>query len=184
MCIGVPLPFLIGRRLQTCGGDVDGKLRQLAPSAMAYMTPIRRAVGGRPVRASFLLMWAPLPTSFLPLLIGYIIPRHELPLRTFVSGALPSKLLHFACDVLVGIEAGSLAVALDAHDDLPSVNDLPRQHQHARLVATVTLVLTIGFVAAMGYTMHQALKEMKAKGGEQPLHKREHESSTSLDTIV
>ena len=40
-------------------------------------------------------MWAPLPTSFLPLLVGFLIPPSELSLRAFVSGALPSKLLHF-----------------------------------------------------------------------------------------
>ena len=110
--------------------------------AMAYMTPLRRTVAMRPVRASFLLMWAPLPTSTLPLvagspcrarplppntnpnpdpnpnsnpnpnananpnpnLRGFLIPPSELPFSLFVSGAFPSKLLHFACDVLVGVE--------------------------------------------------------------------------------
>ena len=31
-------------------------------------------------------------------------PPSELPFALFVSGAFPSKLLHFACDVLVGVE--------------------------------------------------------------------------------
>lgn len=68
------------------------------------MTPLRRTVAMRPVRASFLLMWAPLPTSTLPLVAGFLIPPSELPFFLFVSGAFPSKLLHFACDVLVGVE--------------------------------------------------------------------------------
>ena len=72
--------------------------------AMAYMTPLRRTVAMRPVRASFLLMRAPLPTSTLPLVAGFLIPPSELPFSLFVSGAFPSKLLHFACDVLVGVE--------------------------------------------------------------------------------
>ena len=49
-------------------------------------------------------MWAPLPTSTLPLVAGFLIPPSELPFSLFVSGAFPSKLLHFACDVLVGVE--------------------------------------------------------------------------------
>jgi len=191
LSVGVPLPFIIGRRLAAgCGSakshdDDDGGgsgstpprwLLQLLPQAMvAYLSPLRRAIATRPVRSSFLLMWAPLPTSSLPLLLGVLIPSCELPLKHFVLGALPSKLLHFAADVLVGIEAGSLAKALDAHDDpteiqsevLDSLSEgLPRppsQGKHARSIAIGTLALTVGFVLAMGYTMHQALKEMKAK---------------------
>ena len=54
---------------------------------MAYMTPLRRTVAMRPVRASFLLMWAPLPTSTLPLIAGFLIPPSELSLFSFVRGA-------------------------------------------------------------------------------------------------
>ena len=103
LAVGVPLPFLIGRRLAR-GDRVAVWLRSRAPGAMAYMTPLRRTVAMRPVRASFLLMWAPLPTSTLPLIAGFLIPPSELPFSLFVSGAFPSKLLHFACDVLVGVE--------------------------------------------------------------------------------
>lgn len=140
------------------------RLFQLLPASMvSYLLPLRRTIAMRPVRSSFLLMWAPLPTSSLPLLLGLLIPKHELPLGSFVLGALPSKLIHFACDVLVGIEAGSLAKALDAHDELPGVADPPAKQRHARAIAIGTLALTISFIMAMGYTMHQALKEMKAK---------------------
>ena len=170
LCIGVPLPFAIGRWLAARrgvdhegGGAVATRLRQLVPRAFSYLTPMRRAIASRPVRSSFLLMWAPLPTSFLPLLVGFLVPRDELRFGAFVAGALPSKLLHFACDVLVGIEAGSLATALDAHDDLPGVNDLPSRHRHARAIAVGAMVLTVAFVTMMVYTMHQALNEMKAK---------------------
>ena len=103
LAVGVPLPFLIGRRLAR-GDRVAVWLRSRAPGAMrarmdlcrsrcvcaactlrvhartrhaprvtgamAYMTPLRRTVAMRPVRASFLLMWAPLPTSTLPLVAG------------------------------------------------------------------------------------------------------------------
>ncbi len=189
LSVGVPLPFVIGRRLASgCGrardrdadlgngGAPASRLLQLLPASMvAYLTPLRRAIATRPVRSSFLLMWAPLPTSSLPLLLGVLIPPHELPLASFVAGALPSKLLHFAADVLVGIEAGSLAQALDAHDDPAGMADedapvaparAPSQGRHARAVAIGTLALTVSFVAAMGYTMHQALKELKAREDE------------------
>lgn len=167
LSVGVPLPFLIGRKLRNVAGGGTAKreawLRQYAPRAASYLNPLRRAIGSKPVYNSFLLMWAPLPTSSLPLLVGFMIPPSELPLWAFVSGALPSKLLHFACDVLVGIEAGSLAQALDAHDDLPGVNDLPSSHRYARAIAISTLVMTLVFMGLMLYTMHAALNEMRAK---------------------
>ena len=170
LSIGVPLPFLIGRRLaRRTGGAQDStsmetRLRVLMPKAFAYFAPLKRTIAAKPIRASFLIMWAPLPTSFLPFIVGFLIPPSDLSLRAFVSGALPSKLLHFACDVLVGIEAGSLASALDAHD-LDLDNDLePTRHGHAKLIAAGAMGLTISFVCVMVYSMHKALKEMKAKG--------------------
>ena len=169
LMVGVPLPFLIGRRLARCHGDpkaTDAALRRWLPRGSAYLTPLRRAIASRPVRSSFLLMWAPLPTSSLPLLIGLLIPYSELKLGRFVAGALPSKLLHFAADVIIGIEAGSLAAALDAHDDLPGVNDLPPRHKWARFIAVGAMGLTVAFVCLMLYTMHQALKEMRQKESE------------------
>ena len=128
LSVGVPLPFVLGRRLARAAGGGDSAaaesilrrcggtsgLAYLAPltltltptlrspspryggtSGLAYLAPLRRAIATRPTRLSFLLMWAPLPTSFLPLLVGFLIPPSELSLRAFVSGALPSKLLHF-----------------------------------------------------------------------------------------
>jgi hypothetical protein len=167
LSVGVPLPFIIGRRLRVCSGGGTAKreawLRQYAPRVAAYLNPLRRAIGSRPIYHSFLLMWAPLPTSTLPLVVGFIFPPSELPLFAFVSGALPSKMLHFALDVLVGIEAGSLAQALDAHDDLPGVNDLPSSHRYARAIAIGTLAMTLLFMGLMVYTMHGALKELRAK---------------------
>ena len=167
LCVGVPLPFLIGRRLAaSAGGAAEDTLRRWTPRAFAYLKPLRRAIAGRPVRSCFLIMWAPLPTSTLPLLVGFLIPSSELPIGAFLAGALPSKLLHFGCDVLVGIEAGSLATALDAHDDLPGVNDLPRSQRWARAIAVGAMVLTVAFVGLMIYTMHGALREMRAKEAE------------------
>lgn len=185
LSVGVPLPFLIGRRLASgCGkardespesprgfsGPPASRMIQqfVPPSMVAYLSPLRRAIATRPVRSSFLIMWAPLPTSSLPLLLGLLIPAHELPFGSFVLGALPSKLLHFAADVLVGIEAGSLAKAFDAHNDLVADVGVVAAHgqgqgRHARTVAIGTLALTVSFVLAMGYMMHQALKELKEK---------------------
>ena len=143
----------------------------MKPGAMgqahSYIRPLRRMIAARPTRSSFLMMWLPLPTSTLPLLLGLFVPRSELRLGAFVCGAFPSKLLHFACDVLVGLEAGSLAAALDAHDDLPGLDDLdPDQAAsklRARRVAIGSMGLTVLFMAAMAHTMHAALREVKAK---------------------
>lgn len=186
LSFGVPVPFMIGRRLARrsaarqfgVGVTVEARLRTLMPKAFSFMTPLRRAIAARPVRSSFLLMWAPLPTSFLPLIIGFLIPSADLPLRAFVAGALPSKLLHFSCDVLIGIEAGSLASALDAHD-LDLDNDLePTSHGHAKLIAFSALAMTVSFMLLMIFTMHQALKEMRAKESSR------EEGTSLLDDVV
>jgi hypothetical protein len=160
LSVGVPLPFLIGRRLAAYHGDVeatDARLRQIAPRAVAYFAPLRRTIAKRPVYASFLLMWSPLPTSSIPLLMGFLVPRSCLRKRDFVAGALPSKLLHFSCDVLIGIEVGSLAAALDAHDGADG------RHPHARAIAFGAMGMTGAFMGLMLYTMHQSLKGMHAQ---------------------
>lgn len=170
LSVGVPVPFVLGRQL-AAGGDtamMEARLRWVAPSAVAYLSPLRQAIASRPVRSAFLLMWAPLPTPFLPLLLGFLFTSVELPLRAFVSGALPSKLLHFGCDVLVGLQGGSLAAALDAHDELPGADDLAgdntelaRSRRKARCIAIGVMTLAVLFMVAMLHTMHSALKEMK-----------------------
>ena len=91
-----------------------------------------------------------------------LLVHDDVRIGAFDCGAFPSKLLHFACDVLVGIEAGSLAAALDAHDDLPAADDLEGRDR-ARKIAVGTMGLTVLFVCGMLHTMHSALKEMRAK---------------------
>ena len=125
--------------------------------ALAYMQTLRKAVSRRPLRMSFLLMWAPLPTSLCPFLVGFMVPTTELPLRTFVLGAVPSKLLHFTLDVCIGIEAGSFAEALNHHDGGAEKN------KWARTLSAGTLALTLAIIAAMVVQVHEALHDIKAK---------------------
>jgi hypothetical protein len=123
--LGVPMSFLIGRALAAHDagdgtvGFASGETRPVArcidrllPSgATAYMHSLRSAIAKQPTKLSFLLMWAPLPMSMCPFLVGFIAPASELGIANFLLGALPSKLLHFTCHVVVGIEAGSFARA-------------------------------------------------------------------------
>ena len=123
--LGVPMSFLIGRALAAHDagdgtvGFASGEARPVArcidrllPSgATAYMHSLRSAIAKQPTKLSFLLMWAPLPMSMCPFLVGFIAPASELGIANFLLGALPSKLLHFTCHVVVGIEAGSFARA-------------------------------------------------------------------------
>ena len=50
LSVGVPLPFLIGRRLARCyaGDGAETALRRLSPRGSAYLTPLRRAVASFP----------------------------------------------------------------------------------------------------------------------------------------
>ena len=47
--------------------------------------------------------------------------------------------------------------------EMGTSGDSPAGQHHARAIAVGTLALTVGFVVMMGFTMHQALREMKAK---------------------
>ena len=158
MCMGVPTSFLIGRRVARFA-STSARLNQAAPTALSYMLSLRKAVALRPVRLSFLLMWAPLPTAFCPFLVGYTVPRSELPLHKFALGAVPSKLVHFACDVFVGIEAGSLAEALGESPGRGGGGG----GRWAPTIAIGTLVLTVALVLLMGFYVHEALHDIKAK---------------------
>jgi len=167
LAFGVVVPFLIGRRLARSG--MQARVQKLAPRAIEYLNPLRRVVAAHPVRASFLLMWTPLPTSSLPLIVGFLIPHSELRLGTFFSGAFPSKYLHFAMDVCIGLQAGSLAAAFDAHDDLPGAGDLDgvsHDKRRARMIAIGTMGLTLFFMGFMVRTMHVSLRDMRAKEAE------------------
>ncbi|KAL1504964.1 hypothetical protein AB1Y20_008731 [Prymnesium parvum] len=194
LAVGVPLPFAIGRKLAR-GGDsstMEARLRAVAPRAVAYLSPLRKAISDKPIRSSFLLMWAPLPTSFLPLLLGLVMAPEDLSLLHFVLGALPSKLLHFACDVLVGLEAGSLAAALDAHDDFPGMDDLDdleglaSSRRRARRIAIGVMALAVLFMLVMLRTMHTALRDLKAthEGHEdEKEHKKWREASSYFSPV-
>ena len=137
---------------------VASRLIRMAPGAIAYMSSVRKAVARRPIRLSFLLMWAPLPTAFCPFLVGFVVPHTDLPLRKFVIGAVPSKYIHLACDIFVGIEAGSLAEAFGEVDAVTG-----RSNKWAPMIAGGALVLTIVLVAAMALYVHEALNDIKAK---------------------
>jgi len=158
--IGIPMSFMIGRKLAELGGAaMEARVSQLAPRAVAYMESLRKAVAQRPVRLSFLLMWAPLPTSFCPFLVGFMVPPKELQLGTFTLGALPSKVLHFSCQVLVGIEAGSFAEAVASHEGSPTDS----KDKWATWIAVGSLVLTVLLMGSMMRYVHQALHDIKDK---------------------
>lgn len=157
--IGVPMSFLIGRKLAKLGGSaMEVRVGQLAPRGVAYMDSLRVAVAQRPVRLSFLLMWAPLPTSFCPFLVGFMIPPKELPLGTFLLGALPSKVLHFSCHISVGIEAGSFAEAIASEGSLIDGKDT-----WATWIAVGSLMLSVVLMGSMMRYVHQALHDIKDK---------------------
>ena len=162
MTVGINMAFLIGRRL--AGSDaVGGALSRHFPTGLEHMRSLRKAVARRPLRLSFLLMWLPLPTAFCPFLVGFMVPPAELPLRTFALGAVPSKLLHFTLDVLIGLEAGSFAEALNHHGEMHEMHGGAQRHKWASVISAATLVLALVFMGGAGVYVHQALSELKAK---------------------
>lgn len=158
--VGVPMSFLIGRRVAEAGGAaMEQRILQVAPKGVAYMQSLQKAVAQRPVRLSFLLMWAPLPTSFCPFLVGFLLPPKELSLSNFVKGALPSKLLHFSCQVFVGIEAGSFTNAMASHEGTSEDGS----DKWAKTIAIGSLLLSVVLIGAMMVYIHQALHDIKEK---------------------
>jgi len=155
--IGIPLSFTLGRLLaQSRSSAIENSLQQFLPQAIAYVHSLRTAVVLRPLRLSFLLMWAPLPTSLCPLLVGLLIPPKELRSEVFALGAVPSKLLHFACQVLVGLEAGSFAQALEGHQGGGGT-------RWAGTLAIGSLGLSVVLMGTMMWYIHSALEDIKRK---------------------
>ena len=160
LSVGVPLPLSSAGGCNSRGG---GRWRRGCTGRRARRRTSTRCAARsvRPVRSCFLLMWAPLPTSTLPLLVGFLIPPSELSLADFVCGALPSKLLHFSADVLVGIGRPARRGARRARR--PAGRRRPRRRRREqpppRRIAVGTMGLTVFFVAGMFHTMHSALKE-------------------------
>ena len=123
--------------------------RVLPEGAMAYTRSLRSAIAKQPTKLSFLLMWAPLPTSLCPFVVGFIAPAAELGFWAFYLGALPSKLLHFSCHVFVGVQAGSFVHGGDSRS--------------ARLIGIGTLVATIALIGIAVRVVHRELEASRRK---------------------
>merc|ERR1719456_390015 len=142
------MSFTIGRHVAAQHGKaMEAQLEDLMPTGLEYMKSLRKATKKQPVRLSFLLMWAPLPTSLCPFMVGFLLPEKDLALDHFLKGAVPSKVLHFACQVMIGIQAGSFTQAMAAHDGKHASGESKDGSDWSGFVAigsTILSVLLIG----------------------------------------
>merc|ERR1719379_1610767 len=82
---GVPMSFLIGRHVAfKYGRALEDWLEELMPAGVTYMKSLRKAAKKQPIRLSFLLMWAPLPTSLCPFMVGFLLPEKDVKLEEFL----------------------------------------------------------------------------------------------------
>lgn len=161
--LGVPMSFLIGRYAAQAGeGAIERQMRAVIPTGMEYIRSLARAVSRTPVKLSFLLMWAPLPTSMCPFMVGFIVPARELPLQQFLSGAIPSKLLHFSCSVLIGVQAGSFASAMSMHDGGGGNSSEAAGGGWGHALAVGSMVLSVVLMCAMMFYIHGELVGVQA----------------------
>ena len=77
-------------------------------------------------------------------------------------------------------QAGSLAAALDDHDELPDLGEmsdhlsLSSNRRRARRIAVCTMGLTVIFMLGMVHLMHRSLREMRED------HRAKEESETEV----
>jgi len=146
---GIPLSFQVGRILKNLGFNVRKYLKSGSLSGgLEYFDKFRRLIVEQPVRMCFLLMWAPVPTQLLPFLVGFLT---DVSIRNFSLGAIPSKLIHFSCPLIIGLEASSLSSALNGE----STSTL------SVVVLILPVVMSIGLLAGMAYYVKGKLEEMK-----------------------
>mmetsp|Transcript_8812 Transcript_8812/g.13154 ORF Transcript_8812/g.13154 Transcript_8812/m.13154 type:complete len:284 (-) Transcript_8812:83-934(-) len=146
---GIPLSFQAGRILRKSGLNVQKTLKSgYLGKGVEYFDSVRRIIVDRPKRMCFLLMWAPLPTQLLPFLVGLLT---EVSTKDFIIGAVPSKLIHFCCPLIIGLEAKSFSMAVSGH----STSWL------SVFVFILPIALSIILLAAMAYYIKNALEKMR-----------------------
>ena len=107
----------------------------------------------------------PLESSCAPLQTPRHPRRAPAPLRCCPRLASPAQ-------------AGSLAAALDDHDELPDLGEvsdhlsLSSNRRRARRIAVCTMGLTVLFMLGMVHLMHRSLREMRED------HRAKEESET------
>ena len=81
------------------------------------------------------------------------------------------------------VQAGSLAAALDDHDELPDLGEvsdhlsLTSNRRRARRIAVCTMGLTVLFMLGMVHLMHRSLREMRED------HRAKEESETETEAV-
>ncbi len=160
---GIPLNFQAGRALKRYGFDPRKKgvgrrvARRLLGRGLEYVDSLRHVIQDRPVKMSFMLMWAPLPTQLLPFVMGLAT---DVELVEFCKGGLLSKFLHFSCPLILGIEANSLSAALDGEP-----------HSWLSLVVfAIPIVLTVVVLGGMLWYIKSELKRLHLAGQEDALY--------------
>ncbi|GAB5353101.1 hypothetical protein AAMO2058_000009400 [Amorphochlora amoebiformis] len=150
--LGIPLSFKIGRLLKQTGFNIQKQIKSgYFGSGIEYFDSVRRILVEKPKRMCFLLMWAPLPTQLLPFLVGFLT---DVSTRDFFLGAVPSKLLHFSCPLIIGLEASSLSMALAGK----STSWL------SVIVFTLPIALSVILLGVMAYYVKNALERAKKNG--------------------
>jgi len=85
-----------------------------------------------------------------------MLPPNELDIKQFLLGALPSKLLHFSMQVLIGIEAGSFAEAVSDHEGGDGEDT-----KWAKYLALGSFFLSVTLIGAIMAYVHQALNDIR-----------------------
>jgi len=146
---GIPLSFKAGRVLKHLGFNVRRHFKSRGlRGGLEYFDSLRNVLAEKPIRMCFMLMWAPLPTQLLPFLVGFLT---DIGTKEFILGAVPSKLIHFSCPLIIGLEASSLSSALAGE----STSWL------SLIVVILPVALSIILLAAMAYYVKGALVKMK-----------------------
>jgi len=147
---GILLSFKTGQALKRMGLNARKHLKTNGfHKVLEQFNSVGSVIKKNPSRMCFLLMWTPLPTQLLPFLVGLLT---EVETRDFMLGAVPSKLLHFSCPLLIGLEASSLSSALNGESATWS----------SAIILMIPVALTIVLMVAMGYYIKTALKNIKS----------------------
>jgi len=150
--VNLPVGFLIGRLFQRKYGAIDqwgGNFFTCCLKRYARISiALRRAFENNPIRICIFWMWTPLPAQLEPFLLG---AATMVPLRILMLSGYPSKCVQGMLMSVIGMQASSLADALEHGTDHPA--DIA--------VFVIGIAFTVILMSVLGWLLRKELQRLQ-----------------------
>mmetsp|Transcript_32507 Transcript_32507/g.52678 ORF Transcript_32507/g.52678 Transcript_32507/m.52678 type:complete len:369 (-) Transcript_32507:117-1223(-) len=150
--VNLPVGFLIGRLFQRKYGAIDqwgGTFFSCCLKRYARLSiALRRAFENNPIRICVFWMWTPLPAQLEPFLLG---AATKVPLKILMLSGYPSKCVQGMLMSVIGMQASTLADALEHGTDHPA--DIA--------VFIIGIAFTVILMSVLGWLLRKELQRLQ-----------------------